>query len=279
MLWFFLSLVGAFSQATKNAYNKKLIPYLGVYFLPGIRALAGGILFLLVSYLFTGISPITYELIKWIIITLIPLYFANIFLFKGLKTAEFSVIYPTLSLTPLFTFITAYIALGETATLLDIIGVTLICIGIFITSTKEGIKTIKRNRGLIFGFITALLYSIASTGGKKIILESNITFGFGILSLLFSLMMLITSIIKKERIKLSISSVKDLGKIIFASFIENISINYALPMTNVAYVMSIKRTSSLFSLIYAKYMFKEKNLIKSLVGIALTIIGTILLLL
>ena len=281
MLWFILSLTSAFSQATRNAYNKKLVKNTGVYLLPGATAFFAAILFLAHTLLITGIPDISEELWVWVFITAFVVYIANVFLFKALETTEFSILFPVLSLTPLFSFITAYLVLGETATIMDFIAVFLIIGGIYITTTKSHniVYILKNEKGVSFVFITAFLYSITSVGGKKLLIESNESFGFSMMLFMFSAFMIISAYIAGElkNIRKLLAS-SEFPKIVVLNYIENISANYAFMFSNVVYVIAIKRLSVLFSLIYAKYFFHEKRLLKSLIGTIMIIIGTVLLL-
>ena len=50
----------------------------------------------------------------------------------------------------------------------------------------------------------------------------------------------------------------------------------ALSMTDVAYMISVKRTSLIFSVIYGKFLFGEKNTGERLLGSVLMVAGVVL---
>jgi len=53
----------------------------------------------------------------------------------------------------------------------------------------------------------------------------------------------------------------------------------AITLVIVPYMVSIKRTSSIFGVLYGKFMFKEKNIKQRFLGAAIMLIGAALIIL
>ena len=68
-----------------------------------------------------------------------------------------------------------------------------------------------------------------------------------------------------------------LGGIIFA--LSGLSINLALTMNIVPYVISLKRSNILFSIILGGLFFKEKDIAQKILGASIIILGVLMIIL
>ena len=122
--------------------------------------------------------------------------------------------------------------------------------------------------------IVALIYSITSTMGKVAVQHSSpIFFGFFYPFLLTILLSIILGI--RNLLPQVVSRPKTFLQIGLFTSIMIASHFMALSMTNVAYMISVKRTSLIFSVIYGRLLFGEGNTGERLIGSILMISGVI----
>jgi drug/metabolite transporter (DMT)-like permease len=218
---------------------------------------------------------------------LIPLEITAMILYiKALSRYDLSMTAPLLSLSPLFLLFTGSFFLGETLTPTGIAGVFVILLGIYvmnISHLKEGMlapfRCLLKNEGAILVIIVALIYAVTSTMGKKVVtLTGSSFFSFWYLFLLsFALIPVMYwkgespfEVFRNFRINLLIGTVVGLATYtIFTAY------NYA----PIAYVIAVKRTSIIFSVLLGRILFQEQFFGQRVVGAAIAFAGIVLILL
>jgi drug/metabolite transporter (DMT)-like permease len=102
---------------------------------------------------------------------------ALIFFFAGLKKNEVSRVVPlTGGFVPLFTFILAYLYLGERLGSIEIVAFAALVVGgVLITIDKKGNGSAS---GYIYAIIAALVFAVSFVLAKQVYLEQNFIFGF-----------------------------------------------------------------------------------------------------
>lgn len=281
MLWVFLSILAGLGDAVTFALIKKLknLDISVKLLLYTITVLP----FLLFGFLF-------YEFVK------VPLYFyfiaivnvgvwilAMFLLMKSLKEADLSISIPLLSFTPIFLLFVSYILLKELPSFLGLIGILVVVTGSYIlnlSSTKhayfEPFKSILKNKG-IYMIIVAFLFSITSSVAKIGINLSNPAYFMFMHYLIASIVMIIFFFkrLKKNKkiIKQNYVYMLILG---FAVAISELLAATAFKFSIVPYVISIKRSSIIFSVIIGFLFFKEKNFKQAVIGTITMFIGVIL---
>jgi len=214
---------------------------------------------------------------------LIPLEITAMILYiKALSRYDLSMTAPLLSLTPLFLLVTGSVFLDETISISGIAGVLIVLLGIYvmnISHLKEGMlapfRSLLKNEGAVLVIIVALIYTVTSTMGKKVVtLTGSSFFSFWYLFLLsFALIPVMCwkgesplQIFKNFRINLLIGTLVGLATYtIFTAY------NYA----PIAYVIAVKRTSIIFSVLLGRLVFKEHCFGQRVVGAALAFAGII----
>ncbi len=124
--------------------------------------------------------------------------------------------------------------------------------------------------------LVALIYSITSVLGKTAVLHSSpIFFALTYMPTLTILLLIIFSGLKK----VSWASLRTRtfpGLVIGSLYLlESASHSLALPLIKVAYLISIKRLSILFSVLYGGLLFREQKIVYRLAGACLMLIGAI----
>jgi len=286
--WIFWALLSAFMTASNDALTKKVLVVHDEYLIAWLRLL-WALPFLLASIIFIRIPQLdcVYVLAFF---TALPLEVtATVFYVKALKISPLSLTVPFLSLTPVFLIVVPYLILGETISLAGLIGVVMIAFGGYTLNIKEIKKGIlapftatTRERGSLYMIAVALIYSITATLGKLAIQHSSPVF-FGVtyysaLALVMAPLALLKNRDKhgvwphKVAIKASILPGFCHATGIFAHMI-------AISLTQVAYMISIKRLSLLISVLYGCLLFKETNIEERFIGTGFMIAGFILIVL
>ncbi len=285
MLWALYSLLSAFSWATADVFTKK-ISKADDYILILARFLFATPFVLLLLF-FIEIPKL--DNIFWFVLSLaIPVeVLAWILYIKAIRISSLSLVTPFLALTPLFLVFTSFVILKELPTPIGFFGIFLVVIGTYTLNLKEykrGIlepfKAIFKEKGCIYMIIVAFLFSITANLGKILVLKSSPLFFSAIyFPLLVIPFLIIAYFTLREKITQLKSNFRNLFPIgLFFAFMV-IFHNFAIQLVIVPYMISIKRTSSIFSVLYGHFIFKEKNIKERLAGAFIMVIGAALIIL
>jgi drug/metabolite transporter (DMT)-like permease len=286
MSWFFYSLGSAFSLATADALSKKALENESLYVIAWVR-FAYCTPFLFILLYMDGIPEI--DITFWYtILALLPFeIIATILYIQAIKISPLSLTIPFLSLTPVFLILTSWIILGEIPDRYGLIGILLVSFGGYVLNihtTQKGllepIRAILSEKGSVYMIIVAFIYSITSSLGKVAIQHSSPAF-FGA-AYFFILTVVFTPLVISEKKASYITQLFTLSwkYWIIGFFFSLMVISHciAIRLIDVAYMISIKRLSLIFSVIYGKIMFKEENIKERLAGSIIMVIGVIFIL-
>lgn len=209
---------------------------------------------------------------------------ATILQLKAIKSSDLSLTIPLLAFTPLFLLVMSPLILGQFPTLLGIIGVIFIVIGSYVLNIQ------RRNSGYLAPFkamfeqhgpklmlIAAFLLSITSSIDKIGVLNSSPLFwAFSVHS--FTTITLLPIIIRElnHHLKLTETDYRLLLAVGLFSALAILTQYIAITFLLVPYVIAIKRTSTLMSVLFGYLIFKEKGIKGRLIGAAIMVIGVIL---
>jgi len=289
--WFPFALWAAISSATTDAILKARFTHLSSASMAAIRCSAPAI-FLLPALFFVNWPKLNIEFFKTLAF-LPPLEIIALILYmKAIQVSDLSITIPFLAFTPVFTLFTGWLILGEIPKLLGIIGVVLTVIGGYclnISESRKGllepIKCILKEKGSFLMLIVALIYSFTSVLGKRAVLLSSPLF---FACFYFSLLSIVVPSVLFPFL------LKDIKKIGLFRALKNSSIPFlavgisqasmvlchfwAIRLVDVAYMISVKRTSLVFSVLYGKFLFKEQKILERLFGVFLMLIGIVFIL-
>jgi drug/metabolite transporter (DMT)-like permease len=280
MIWIFLSILAGLGDATTWAFMKRLKDVdnltgaLAKYFfaLPFIA-------FMLFFFPREEI-PLSY----WPIMLLnaAGIFSANYFIFKATKKSDISRSLPLITFTPLLLLLTSTIMVNEFPSFLGLAGMLLIVIGAYwlnISKAKESFlepfKLLIRNKAPRYILIAAIIYSITSNLTKIGVKLTNPGF-FSFSSYLIISLFFTPFIIKNIREVHLKKNIKNLIIIGIANGMMMIAVTVALTQGIVPYVISLKRTNALFTVLYGLFMFKEKGIKNSVIATLLMVIGVII---
>ena len=204
---------------------------------------------------------------------------------KAIKVSPLSLTVPFLAFTPGFIILTGWIILGEEISHGGFWGIILIIVGAYflnLSKTRYGLlaplKAIFREPGSRLMLLVSFIYAFTSTIGKLAIIHSNPYF-FGItynMALAMLMTLFLPAAANAEPVK-NLVRRPIIGLILGATVVTTIfSHMLAISMTNVAYMISLKRTSLLFGVLYGALWFKEEKIAERLTGAIIMISGVFL---
>lgn len=205
----------------------------------------------------------------------------------AIKDLELSDALPLLVLTPGFVALFAWIFLKESLTSLEIFGLCLLILGVYIFQSKKSLlnplKKLKRGYKFI---ILALSLFTATTILDRVLLNQYKLQPTALMSFqhffFFVVFLAMFLIFDKQK------NIKEFGKtfrntwflILILSFVtigyRYFEILAIKNTTSTALALAIKRTSVFFAVILGGQLFKEHNLVKKIIATLLLVIGAIL---
>ena len=278
MPWYLLALAGAALDAAYYALIKKYLGSVRPYILGAGVFLSAGIMLCAVSII-RGIPAIGPDFYWGVLATGVLNIIAILLYFKALRTTDISLALPMISFTPVFLIFTSYLVLHEIPSPVGIAGIIFVVIGSYILNMQknapllEPFRQMFKNKGIFYMLIVAFLYS-SSIFDKVVILNSDTLFGTGVTTLVIGSSFLALSLFQYKGVmqELKLGLPRFLLPAIVTFFIA-LTVNKALTMNLVAYVISIKRLSVLFAVLIGGLIFKENNLAKRLAGAAIMVAG------
>jgi drug/metabolite transporter (DMT)-like permease len=284
MSWFIYALVCALSLATADALSKKALdddtdPYIIAWARTGYAApfIAVLIPFIDIPELDSVFFVITFLSVQLDIIAVL-LYI------RAIKVSPLSLTLPFLSLTPIFLIVTSYIILGEKPDKFGFIGIILVVIGAYLLNVhtiSQGFfapfRAIAEEKGSVLMIIVAFIFSIGVCLGKIAIQHSSTEFFCVVYILLLSLFLFIIASFKcKHFLSKSISRPVPfifIGMLIAIMIITHLK---AISLIEVSYMVSVKRLSILFGVLFGVMFFKETNIKERFLGATVMVSGIIL---
>jgi drug/metabolite transporter (DMT)-like permease len=277
-------LLAAFSLATSDALTKRFFSNLPPLMM-GLARLGYAMPWLLAALFF--IPWIIPDTIFWFCIAIgLPLEALAFYCYmKALKISPLSLTVPFLAFTPGFIILTGWVILGEEISPGGFWGIILIIVGAYflnLSKTSYGLLAplvaIFREPGSRLMLLVSFLYAFTSTIGKLAIIHSNPYF-FGIVYNI-ALAMLLTLFLPAAAIAEPLKNLtrRPLIGLILGALVATTIFSHmlAISLTNVAYMISLKRTSLLFGVLYGALWFKEEKIAERLTGAIIMIAGVFL---
>ena len=188
-----------------------------------------------------------------------------------------------LSFTPLFLLVISPIIVGEFPTSKGFIGIILIVVGSYLLNVnlkEKGIlfplKSLMKNKATRYMLIVAFIWSISANFDKKGIEASSILQYILFINLFVTIG---TTIFVISKGKFTLQSVwRERKNLFFVGALT--SLGYfvhmtALAMTLVAYVIALKRTSGMITVVLGYLILKEQNIKERLLGSTIMFLGVL----
>jgi uncharacterized membrane protein len=283
MLWLLLALLSAVSQSTSDLFSKKGLQSVNNYTVAFARSFFA-VLCLLPFLLVIGIPEL--ESAFWLVLLINGSLstVASLLYMKAIQLSPLSLTIPMLAFTPLFLLLTSPLMLGEYPSPFGFVGMILIVLGTYflrIRDVQEGclapFKALVNEKGALLMLLIAFIYSICANLMKLGVQSSN-PFIYPIAHNAFTSIVLfpVSLINPKESVKTIVANIKILFPTgLFHALLEIFALT-ALEISIVPYVISVRRTTILFSTLFGRLVFKEKRIKERLLGASIMVAGVVL---
>lgn len=282
MLWFIFSFFTALFESLKDVFSKKSLKNVDEYIVSwSLRFFA--LPFLLPLLFFIEIPSLGNKFWLALLVSGSLNVVATIFYMKAIKHSDLSITVPMVTFTPLFLLLTSPLIVAEFPTFFGLIGVLLIVLGSYTLNIKqrhEGylvpFRALLKEIGPKLMLLVAFIWSITSNFDKIGVQNSSPIF-WAISVNIFIILVMLPIMLYKSRG--SIQNIRTNYKALFPiglfSALTLIFQMTAINLTLVAYVISIKRTSAVMSVLFGHLIFKEKDIRERLVGAVIMIVGVL----
>ena len=283
MQWFLLSVGTALTVASHDAFIKKFFSGLSSYGMLACSAMYS-LPFFCAAVVFVT-TPCLDSTFFWSFGISIPLNLISFLMYMhAIRISPLSLTVPFLAFTPAFVILTGYVFLGEVISLWGNLGIIMICLGGYTLNIEPGkwtflgpLKAIIKERGSWVMLIVAFLFAFGAVIGKLAIVHSSPLFYtmwfFAIFNMFPLTLFYLWGKIDRAMFRGNHAKGFTVGVLLFLHALLH---GFAISMTKAAYMISVKRTSIIFSIIYGKFIFHEKNIAFRISGAMLMLLGTVM---
>lgn len=277
MLWPFLALGSALIDASRNAFAKK-ISQLDEY-VTGWATFAFGIPILLVLLPF-GLADIQPGFWPAVVASSITNSIATVFYMSAIRRSDISLVVPLTSFMILTSTIVGWLVLGEAPSAPGLFGILLVFAGAYSLKLSRGvhfmepIKRLVRDKGCLHMLFASGIWGLNASIDKIGVQASSPVVYLFTLSILVSIFLL-PFIWKRKPLK-EPSKLLALGSMNSALLVLFLS---ALQVAKVGYVVSLRSTAPLFSVLMGLLFFGEKHISRRFSAAAVMLAGIVLILL
>lgn len=281
MFGFLLAFGTAISEALKDITSKHNLHHIDEYTAAFSMHLVQSLL-LVPLVIFLGWEALSSRFL-WALLASSVLQLGVILLyFKAIKRSEISVTLPLITLTPLFMLITSPIMIGEFPSTLGLAGILLIVAGTYISNISEDPKKIfapfvslVKNQGSRYMLLVAFIWSITANIDKIGVEETSPV--FWAFSKDFVILFYLIPILLRKSKKPFLQITNRKWPLLSVGFFKTTSVltqMFAIQFILVPYVISIKRASAVFIILYAFLFLNErKNFRNRIIGIIVIMVG------
>lgn len=286
MIWFLPAVLTALAVASQDAWIKKWFSHMSAYemfALPLFYMLPLS----LITLLFVSVPPLD-RVFAWSFAASIPLNAIPYTLYmKAIRGSPLSLTVPYLAFTPVFMIGTGYIFLAETPDIWGVAGIIAVCAGSYTLNVDvknwtllRPLTAVFRESGSWIMLIVAFIFSFSAVIGKLAILHSSVMFfQMSFFATLSIVLVVFYRVLGKLSFRALLSEpVKGgiAGGLLFCHILFH---GLAIAMTKAAYMVSVKRMSILFSVIFGGLVFDEDNIRVRFFGALLMFAGALMILL
>jgi len=227
----------------------------------------------------------------WALIALESLFFSISFLFiaKAIRHMEVSLVSPLLVLLPVFVLFFSFIILKEGVSFLQLLGIFLLIIGIYVLETHKKnflrpFTEIIKFKYVNYIFLALVLSALSLIIGRYLLSERLVNiYSLTFISSGFFMIYLVALIfILHDGVKGIVHGFKNAGVLIFVvavfTIVAKLLQNQAILMQKVTLVEIIRRMNVLIVIFLGGELFHEKNLLKKIIATLVMLAGAYLVL-
>lgn len=283
LLWIIYALGAALGLASADALTKRYFSGLPPYGMSLVRLLFA-LPFLGIGWLFIAIPPLGTKFF-WAIAAALPLEtVATLLYMRALKVSPISLCTPMLAFTPVLLILTGQVLLGEALNPWGIGGIMFVGLGSYILNLDQRhlgllapLSALWQQEGPRLMLLVAAIYACTSALGKLAVINSGPTF-FGLFypSVFTGIMV---SGYPWSRSKPGKRLFTRPGWGLLLGFCVAASIlchMHGIKLAPAAYLIALKRTSLVISVLYGGLWFKEGHLASRLPGAMLMAAGVVI---
>jgi drug/metabolite transporter (DMT)-like permease len=281
-LWVGLALVSALSWATMDALTKRTLRGADEYLVGWLRLLFS-VPPLVVVLIFTDKPALDGTFYRAFAAAMPFEVLAFVLYIKALRVSPISLSIPFLAFTPVFLIVVSYLVVGEEVSPRGIGGIVLIAAGSYVLNFHhldrgllEPFRAITREKGSVLMLIVAFIFSITSSLGKLAINHSSPLFFGSTYFVLLALIYTPFGLPGLRRASISRAGLKTMLLVGGLNALMVVSHVLAISLTKVAYMVAVKRTSFLFSVLYGYLLFREGYMRERSLGALLMFAGFVL---
>jgi drug/metabolite transporter (DMT)-like permease len=275
--------LAAFTQALTDALTKRYFGSASPYAM-ALTRLVYALPWLLLSFFFIPwATPDRYYFLT--VASAAPLEILAMYAYmKAIKVSPLSLTLPFLAFTPSFVILSGWVVLGEKLRVSGIVGIFLTVIGSYclhLSNVRKGllapIRAVLKEPGSRLMLLVSFLYSVTSVLGKVGIRHTNPYF-FGSTYFIFLSLLLCAYLPFRPENRDGLSFRPSApGMVVGITFSVMIfSHMLAISQVKAAYMISLKRTSLLFGILFGAWWFKEVRIAERLLGALIMLVGVTL---
>lgn len=282
--WFALAVVCAIAVASADAITKRYLGNYRAFEIVVVRFSLTGLLMLPLLPL-TGLPPYSTDLLLIVLLMLPCEILAMLLYMKAIRDYPLSLTLPYLAFTPVIITVGAFLLLGERVSVAGFGGIILVVVGGYLlnvdsAATASGFRLLEPlraafiNRGSQLMLLVACLYSITAVLGKAALNHAPPLAFAAFYFVLLGLATLIVAITIQPRAMRG-SLRRPVSSLMVAIFMLLMVFTHfeALQMVETAYMITVKRTSLLFGMLYGAWLFGERHLPLHLLAGSLMVLG------
>ncbi len=272
-----LVLIRIFSNSFSGVFQKKLSKSFSASYINTICY------FILTLFCLLGVKFFNFsnvEVFKYALFSGLIGAIGNIFQIKALNLGELSILAPINSYKIIFSLIFSFLILKEIPSMSAFSGIFLIILGTYIIfeTTREGFSyKLFLKKDIQYRILAVLFTSLEAVFIKNMIIVSNeltALFFWGVMSFLFSLIIMKLNHHNFE--KLSKNNLYLIFGLSLTMVIMQFSTNILFKIMNVSYALSLFQLSSILSVFLGYKYFREKSILKKLLGSFIMTFGAII---
>lgn len=196
----------------------------------------------------------------------------------ALAKGDLSLLANFLALAPAFALVISPLVTGDIPSVRGVLGVLIVVIGsILLVPTGRDKSSDTKLSGILLALCSSFFFSLNHCLDRLAVQQGSPVWA-GFAMTLFSAIILAPNVFNRQKLS---QMRAEKNRLILRGFGEvsyMTSKLYALTFLQAPYVAAILRLSTLFSIVSAKILFKEEEVLKRLLISALTVVGTIIIL-
>jgi len=278
--WFPVTLLCAFSLASADAATKRWLADYRAGELVLVRFVVAGVMLLPLVWWFP-LPPVPPAFWGWFGL-LLPLELTAMWLYMtAIRDTPLHLTLPYLAFTPAFNVVTGWLLLGETVSLRGLAGILLVVVGAYLLNTgdsRDGLlapfRAVLRVRGSWIMLLVALIYSVTSVAGKAAMAYATpASFGAFYYVAVGAATLVVFGLRRPGQLRALTR--RPAPTLLVGGLMAVMVVTHflAIALTEVAYMVAVKRTSLLFGILYGAWVFGERGLTRQLTAGGLMVAG------